>query len=77
MTPKLKANLIAGAIFVAVPVFLLWYCSSTAPKLTQQDLTCRSLIRDGKDAKTQAEHDYALKKFIDNCSGWKDPYENK
>jgi hypothetical protein len=76
MTPKLKANLIAGAIF-AIPVFLLWYCSSNAPKATQQDLTCRSLIRDGQDAKTQTERDYASKKFIDSCSGWKDPYEGK
>lgn len=76
MTPKLKANLIAGAIF-AIPVFLLWYCSSNAPKATQQDITCRSLVRDGQDAKTKEEYDYAAKKFIDNCSGWKDPNENK
>ena len=74
MTPKTKANLIAGAIFAA-PVLLLWYCGSTAPKESDKDFNCRALIRDGRDAKTQAEFDYAKKKFVDNCSDWKDPRE--
>lgn len=76
MTPKLKANLIAGAIFAA-PVFLLWYCSTKVPTLSDRDLQCRQIVRDVANAKTQAENDYAKQKFGEQCNGWKDPDDRK
>ena len=38
----------------------------------QQDSLCRSLGRDGANAKTQEEYDYAKSKFIQSCADWTD-----
>lgn len=38
----------------------------------QQNTICRALGRDGANAKTQAEYDFAKAKFVENCEGWKD-----
>ena len=44
---------------------------------TNQDLECREIVRNGQDAKTQQEYDYAKKRFDEKCNGWSDPYQKK
>ena len=60
----------AGVILVA-----LQFCSLLPkPKpASDQDLNCRQIGREGREAKSQAEYDYAKEKFGKSCDGWIDP----
>lgn len=68
----MKKETIIGIIFVAIA----YVGCSLLPKekpATTQDINCRALARDGANAKTQAEYDYAKQKFGEQCNGWTDP----
>lgn len=76
---KILAARIVFGIFGLFGLLIIYglIVGRNAPQLTQQDLFCRQLIRDGQGSKTQAEFDFAKKKFVENCDGWTDPLEKK
>ena len=75
LTPdeKIKAWVAGSVLLLVAGLFLV---SVLSPKKSatesQQDSLCRSLGRDGANAKTQAQYDYAKQKFDESCAGWTD-----
>jgi hypothetical protein len=70
-------NQMVKRAFGLVIIFSIAAVFGCAPTLSDRDLQCRQLVRDGQEAKTQAEYDYAKQKFVQQCNGWKDPDDRK
>ena len=65
-----KLNIVILAIAI---VAVVHFCSPQQKPATDQDLNCRQIGREGREAKSQAEYDYAKEKFGKSCDGWSDP----
>ena len=75
LTPdeKIKAWVAGSVLLLVAGLFLLGIFSpKKSATESQQDSLCRSLGRDGANAKTQAQYDYAKQKFDESCTGWTD-----
>jgi len=79
--PNLATNLITIGILIAIGFWInSWWQNvqrEAAKESSPQDITCRLIINDGQNAKTQAEYDYAARKFDAQCKGWTDPRQKK
>lgn len=73
---KIIANIIVWGAVLSVFIFVYRSCESAQKETKEanpQDINCRLIINDGQNAKTQAEYDYAARKFDAQCKGWTDP----
>ena len=75
--PNLTTNLITIGILIAIGFWLnSWWQNvqrEAAKESSPRDINCRAIVRDGVNAKTQAEFDYGKKRFGEQCDGWTDP----
>lgn len=78
--PKILANIIVWGTVLSIFIFVYRACESAQKETREanpQDANCRLIINDAQNAKTQAESDYAARKFDAQCKGWTDPRQKK
>lgn len=75
MKPSPKLDLVICFGFVAIIYTSCQYFLPKQKPATTQDINCRALVRDGVNAKNQADFDYAKQNFNQQCNAWTDPHD--